>query len=386
MDLKNRDHLIQLILKHLAGTLSEAEGIELTAWKNQSGRHRRYFDEWCDESIRAERQEKIRQYDVIEGWNETLKKKRRHRLVLHSLQIAASVIILLGCFAIYRYSMHAASQSTPVVENIQPGKRTARLLTANGEIVNLDTLQHASLQNLTVRNQEGTLFFQPKSDLVGSKQTYNRIEVPRGGEFELKLPDGTTVFLNAETQLRFPEHFIPGKERVVYLAGEAYFDVVHDTTSPFIVYTENTSVKVLGTSFNIMAYPSQGQEETTLVNGSVLLCAKDSGKSVRLAPGQQGCYDIVRKSLSSQEVETGYFTSWKDGIFAFYQQPLEKVMETLGRWYMFDIVYQNEKIKSVAYTGKIARHASIQEVLHILELLDEVRFEIHGNQVIVAKK
>lgn len=386
MDLKKHTRLTQLIFKYLTENLSDAEAGELEAWTNQSERHRFYFKEFSDKNLWAEKQKKVRQYDVKEGWKAVLNKKKKHNRYWRSLQMAASIIILLGSFAIYRYAVSPSAPTRPIAEEIQPGKRTARLLTASGEIVNLDTLRQTELQRSIIRNENGTLFFQSKDDRKERQQKYNCIEVPRGGEFELKLPDGTTVFLNSETRLRFPGCFISGKERRVYLTGEAYFDVAPDSTSPFVVSTDYTSIKVLGTSFNVMAYPEQPQELTTLVNGSVLLGIKSTGEFVRLSPGEQGCYNLQHKTLSAHQVETGYFTSWKDGIFAFSEQPLGKVMETLSRWYLFDVVYLDKEIPTVVYTGKIARHASIQEVLHILELLDEVQFEIRGNRVIVAKK
>lgn len=386
MDLKKHISLTRLIFQYLTENLSDPEAKELEDWVNQSEIHRSYFKEFNDKNLWAEKQEKIRQYDVQEGWKAVLKKKKKHNRHWHFLQMAASILILLGSLAIYRYAVSPSVPVRPVVEKIQPGKRTARLLTASGEIVNLDTLRQAELQKSIIWNENGTLFFQSKDEKNDRKQKYNYIEVPPGGEFELKLPDGTTVFLNSETRLRFPGYFIPGQERRVYLTGEAYFEVAPDSTSPFVVSTHHTSIKVLGTSFNVMAYPEQPQELTTLVNGSVMLGAKTTGEFVRLAPGQQGCYDLQQKTLSNYQVETSYFTSWKDGIFAFSEQPLGKVMETLSRWYLFDVVYLDKDIPTVVYTGKIARHASIQEVLHILELLDEVQFEIQGNQVIVAKK
>ena len=162
--------------------------------------------------------------------------------------------------------------------------------------------------------------------------------------------------------------------------------VKRDPRSPFLVCLEHSAVKVTGTSFNVKAYPDDTNEATTLISGTVSMGIGTTEQWIVLKPGEQGYYDATRKTLLQQTVDVNYYTAWKDGVFAFYRQPLEEVMKTLGCWYLFDTHYQNEALKSILYTGKINRHASIREVLHTFELMDELTFDIKGKEVIVRRK
>ena len=388
MGVKNDITIIRLILGHWAGKLSEPEKKELDNWLAQSEKHRIYFQKWCDDERQNELLSKIGCYDPGEGWQQVVRKRNMRRNRRWWLVAAASVAILFGGLAVYRYSkipvsLPLASEET----SIYPGKRMARLITPSGETVLLDTLRQTDTQQMKLHNDQGRVVIQAAcGDANGDQPVYHCLEVPRGGEFSFLLPDSTTVFLNAESRLRFPDRFVPGSERIVYLGGEAYFDVKRDPRSPFLVCLEHSAVKVTGTSFNVKAYPDDTNEATTLISGTVSMGIGTTEQWIVLKPGEQGYYDATRKTLLQQTVDVNYYTAWKDGVFAFYRQPLEEVMKTLGCWYLFDTHYQNEALKSILYTGKINRHASIREVLHTFELMDELTFDIKGKEVIVRRK
>ena len=388
MGVKNDTTIIRLILGHWAGKLSEPEKKELDNWLAQSEKHRIYFQKWCDDERQNELLSKIGCYDPGEGWQQVVRKRNMRRNRRWWLVAAASVAILFGGLAVYRYSkipvsLPLASEET----SIYPGKRMARLITPSGETVLLDTLRQTDTQQMKLHNDQGRVVIQAAcGDANGDQPVYHCLEVPRGGEFSFLLPDSTTVFLNAESRLRFPDRFVPGSERIVYLSGEAYFDVKRDPRSPFLVCLEHSVVKVTGTSFNVKAYPDDTNEVTTLISGTVSMGIGTTEQWIVLKPGEQGYYDATRKTLLQQTVDVNYYTAWKDGVFAFYRQPLEEVMKTLGCWYLFDTHYQNEALKSILYTGKINRHASIREVLHTFELMDELTFDIKGKEVIVRRK
>ena len=388
MGVKNDITIIRLILGHWAGKLSEPEKKELDNWLAQSEKHRIYFQKWCDDERQNELLSKIGCYDPGEGWQQVVRKRNMRRNRRWWLVAAASVAILFGGLAVYRYSkipvsLPLASEET----SIYPGKRMARLITPSGETVLLDTLRQTDTQQMKLHNDQGRVVIQAAcGDANGDQPVYHCLEVPRGGEFSFLLPDSTTVFLNAESRLRFPDRFVPGSERIVYLSGEAYFDVKRDPRSPFLVCLEHSAVKVTGTSFNVKAYPDDTNEATTLISGTVSMGIGTTEQWIVLKPGEQGYYDATRKTLLQQTVDVNYYTAWKDGVFAFYRQPLEEVMKTLGCWYLFDTHYQNEALKSILYTGKINRHASIREVLHTFELMDELIFDIKGKEVIVRRK
>nr|WP_306436011.1 FecR family protein [Odoribacter splanchnicus] len=388
MGVKNDITIIRLILGHWAGKLSEPEKKELDNWLAQSEKHRVYFQKWCNDERQNELLSKIGCYAPGEGWQQVVRKRNMRRNRRWWLVAAASVAILFGGLAVYRYSkipvsLPLASEET----SIYPGKRMARLITPSGETVLLDTLRQTDTQQMKLHNDQGRVVIQAAcGDANGDQPVYHCLEVPRGGEFSFLLPDSTTVFLNAESRLRFPDRFVPGSERIVYLSGEAYFDVKRDPRSPFLVCLEHSAVKVTGTSFNVKAYPDDTNEATTLISGTVSMGIGTTEQWIVLKPGEQGYYDATRKTLLQQTVDVNYYTAWKDGVFAFYRQPLEEVMKTLGCWYLFDTHYQNEALKSILYTGKINRHASIREVLHTFELMDELTFDIKGKEVIVRRK
>ena len=388
MGVKNDITIIRLILGHWAGKLSEPEKKELDNWLAQSEKHRIYFQKWCDDERQNELLSKIGCYDPGEGWQQVVRKRNMRRNRRWWLVAAASVAILFGGLAVYRYSKISVSLPLASEEtSIYPGKRMARLITPSGETVLLDTLRQTDTQQMKLHNDQGRVVIQAAcGDANGDQPVYHCLEVPRGGEFSFLLPDSTTVFLNAESRLRFPDRFVPGSERIVYLSGEAYFDVKRDPRSPFLVCLEHSAVKVTGTSFNVKAYPDDTNEATTLISGTVSMGIGTTEQWIVLKPGEQGYYDATRKTLLQQTVDVNYYTAWKDGVFAFYRQPLEEVMKTLGCWYLFDTHYQNEALKSILYTGKINRHASIREVLHTFELMDELTFDIKGKEVIVRRK
>lgn len=388
MGLKEYSPIARLFLKYLAGELNAEEQKLLDDWVNRSDRNRAYFRKWCDEEEQDRLLEKITSYDAREDWQMVVRKIYRRKRLRRAIA-AASVIVLIGGLGMLRYGQETTTTPVAIAQEtaIQPGKRLARLITSSGETVQLDTLQQTQLDNLKVSREQG-MFILHNAGQTGEQTAsgYHCVDVPAGGEFSFRLPDGTEVFLNAGSRLRFPEYFVAGRERKVCLSGEAYFDVARDTASPFLVCLEHTTVKVLGTSFNVTAYPEEGHEVTTLVRGAVAIEQTATGKELTLVPGQQGSYDISRESLTRQKVNVSYYTSWKDGVFAFYKQPLGQVMQALGRWYLFEVHYADPSLSSILYTGKIARHASIQEVLHTFELMDELRFDVRGKEITVCRK
>ena len=209
-------------------------------------------------------------------------------------------------------------------------------------------------------------------------EEYHTVIVPRGGEYNLTLADGTNVWLNSDSKLEFPNTFV-GDERRVKLAGEAYFEVAKNKAKPFRVEVDRVEVVVLGTSFNIHAYDEA--VKTTLVEGAVKLNV--AGKAYSLSPGfeanvDQGGVKIVKSDVYEQ-------IAWKDGRFVFREKRLEEVMSILSRWYDFEIFYQNAAVKDLHFTGNIPRHATINEVLKFLERTHLVHFSVVGRTVIVSE-
>ena len=212
-----------------------------------------------------------------------------------------------------------------------------------------------------------------------AETTLHLLRIPRGGEYTLVLADSTVVHLNSETELRYPAHF-GGKERKVYLRGEAYFDVMPNAEKPFIVETEGMDVRVYGTEFNVTAYEEENVR-TVLVEGKVGVKTAEGSEEVQLHPGQMA--EREGNGIVVQEVDTYNYTAWKDGKFVFEEENIERIMERLARWYNLNVFYANESVKNQLFNGVLTRFTEVEDILRVIEQTATVEFEIKGNTVIV---
>lgn len=223
-------------------------------------------------------------------------------------------------------------------------------------------------------------YLQAPAGQDGQEEIFNTLVIPVGGLYELELSDGTRVWLNSVSQLRYPVQFT-GKERKVYLFGEAYFDVRTDSLRPFVVESGGMNVRVYGTEFNVTAYRDE-KLRTTLVQGKVGIKV-DGEKELLLRPGQMAEYDAQTKHLEVQEVNTYLYTAWIEGTFAFKDETIEEIMGRLSRWYDLNVFYANEEVKKQLYDGIIPQVKDFEDVLRMIEGTATIHFEIKGNTVIV---
>src|SRR5699024_5260550 len=203
---------------------------------------------------------------------------------------------------------------------------------------------------------------------------YNSLTTPRGGQYQLTLPDGTKVWLNAASSIRYPTAFTE-HERQVKITGEAYFEVAKDAHKPFIVTVDNMEVKVLGTRFNINAYADETTINTTLLEGSVkVVSSTDNIRSLILNSGQQVQLDKVGQMELVKNADVGEVSAWKKGLFVFHSDELPAIMRRLSRWYDVEVEYKNNTVPTTHFTGAIQRDVNISEVLKMFELTGGVRF------------
>jgi ferric-dicitrate binding protein FerR (iron transport regulator) len=224
----------------------------------------------------------------------------------------------------------------------------------------------------------GRLAYAAASGPEAAGVLWNIITTPRGGKYQVTLSDGTRVWLNAESSLRFPTAFT-GKNRAVTLTGEAYFDVAADKDKPFLVQTGETETLVLGTQFDINSYTDEGAVKTTLLEGAVRMGL--GSQQALLQPGEQGQFDADKRVIVTRSVNTKAVVAWKDGYYYFDRTPVQSVMRQIARWYDVDVVYEGAVPKD-EIVGKIPRSAYVSEVLHIMELIG-VHFRIEGRTIIV---
>ncbi|RFS20658.1 FecR family protein [Chitinophaga silvatica] len=293
----------------------------------------------------------------------------------------AAAAMLLGMLTFLPFRKN--SQPTPVakIENLQPGGNKAVLTLANGQQVILDSAgnQQIAQQHTTLVQQQGQLIYQSQSR--ESLSGYNTLTTPRGGQFKVILPDGTTVWLNAVSSLHYPLSF--GMNRTVELSGEAYFEVASNPNKPFKVKTATgQTIEVLGTTFNVNAYTDEVSTQTTLVSGAVAIT--DGNKRLELKPGQAAKTIKDREGIELvTNAEIAQATAWKNGLFDFNKMPIKAVMQQLSRWYNIEVSY-DDKIPDIIFWGRMDRNLPLQDVLLILEKSDvHFRIENNGSKLIV---
>ena len=296
------------------------------------------------------------------------------------MRYAATIVLPLFVVGIGFYLTRDKEKIHPVAEvvTIAPGVTKAELVLADGHKVILGTETVDSLAS-----EEGINIVKEGNGVsyIGNKEegdlAYNIMRVPRGGEFKVRLQDGTLVYMNSETELKYPVRFV-GKERRVYLSGEAYFEVQRDTTKPFIVVMNGNEVRVLGTEFNVRSYKDEKCQFTTLVTGKVLLTTSDR-KCMELLPNEQG-------DIRKEQVDVALYTAWKDGNFVFRKQSLEHIMEIVERWYDLKVIFEDEWCKQVSFSGNVERYDDFSKLAEMLEATGSVKFRIKNNEIYVTKR
>lgn len=315
------------------------------------------------------------------------------RRLSHIYKYAAAAVLFLvlgtGLYIYQNNSNRQALTAQKVAGNtdIAPGGKKAVLTLHDGSKMVLDQTTNGvvSIQGnivITKRNTGKVIYDSynlPKNP--SEKDNYNSINIPRGGEYELRLPDGTKVWLNSESSLKFPAVF-SGRDRKVELTGEAYFEVAKNTLVPFKVYASGTEIEVLGTHFNVNAYRKSGVI-TSLLEGSVRL--KASGNESLLEPGQQGITAADGK-INVSKVNVLDAIAWKNGYFVYQDDSIYKIMEQAARWYDVEVEYVGDDVKSQTFYGKGDRYGNISELLKNIELTGTVQFKIEGRRVIVMSK
>jgi ferric-dicitrate binding protein FerR (iron transport regulator) len=287
------------------------------------------------------------------------------------------------------------SLNHPATDRILPGSTNkAVLILADGSRIALDSVHNGQIaqQGITrVIKGNGTVSLVSNSTLSGEANAgsntpvaYNTIMTPRGGQYQLVLPDGSRVWLNSASSLRFPVAF-NGRERIVELTGEGYFEITHNPHMPFAVNIRTPSgdggkVNVLGTHFNIMAYPEEQSIKTTLLEGAVAV--SQSEVSTRLIPGQQAAFDNMRHQFRVRPVDTLQAIAWKNGLFEFDNTDLATIMRQLARWYDIEIVYR-APLDKTPLGGNISKNMDLADALALLEANGTNHFKIEGKKVFV---
>jgi transmembrane sensor len=305
---------------------------------------------------------------------------------------AAAVILLAVGLGIYRFTGNKPSHTIVAQQaannsstDIQPGGNKAMLTLADGSVIALNDAANGLLANQggtnVVKLTNGELAYESGNQHANAL-LFNTIITPRGGKYRLTLPDGSKVWMNAESTLRYPTAF-NGNTREVTLAGEAYFEIAHNAAQPFHVQVKDIKVEVLGTHFNIMAYENEAAIATTLVEGSVRVSS--SSTQLHLKPGQQALQDNKGAGMKLiNEADIQQVLAWKNEYFQFAGDRLDRLMRQIERWYDVTVVYEGP-VPDKKFGGKILRSSPLSDVLKALEL-SEVKFRVEGKTITVINK
>ncbi|NLR80124.1 FecR family protein [Chitinophaga eiseniae] len=297
--------------------------------------------------------------------------------------VASSVALIIGVGIYYLYQKKHAETPTGVVQSItnrQQGKSSVLLTLSDGSQVLLDTVKNGriTLQGGTIAKvTNGTLEY----ERTGSEVQYNTISTPKGKQFQLRLSDGTSVWLNAESSIKYPVVFT-GKERLISVTGEVYMEVAQNPSIPFRVEVSGgTSVEVLGTNFNVNAYDNEQSVRTTLLAGAIRVAMKGAAHKL-LKPGQQALTTTRNKPVQVlDDVNAVSVVAWKNGVFDFEDVPLEEAMRQLARWYDIEVVYQ-QTIPKVQLGGTIKRSLPFTDVLYFLSNVG-LHYKLEGNRTLI---
>lgn len=377
-EMKTTTDISKLIArKILDDTLAPEEEAALQAWLSDERNAATYEEvkrlDLVSAMLRLEREDYGER--MVARFRRT-QQRRMLRLFLRRASVWAGVaaVVALLFLAVPRSARRLADDSTQqTAMTIVPGEPKAILTLADGQQIDVTGGDHRVVDRLL--DSVSTAL----ADTVAMR--YNTLSIPRGGEFRYELADGTHVWLNAESELRFPETF-GGGERRVYVKGEVFFDVAHDEAHPFVVSTGRGDVRVLGTRFNLTDYAGTPLA-ATLVEGRIRFHTPD-GRDYDVRPSQQLTFDEAGGTVDVQTVDVSVYTAWVDHQFVFRNQSLEDILTTLSRWYDFHPVFADDSLRGIRLSGRLYRGDDIRVLLNSYERAAGIRFVIRGENILVT--
>lgn len=385
---KGVNRIAYLIAGYVRNTLTKPEHDELDAWVEQSDRNMLLFEELTDENnleanlawMDEVQTEKMLRKTKAELIFSTEKKTIVHKRWLYA--IAASVILFMGGVWMYTLIVQERNGYPEIVTDVLPGGNKAILTLEDGTVIDLNNVAKGVIKNengLSInKTSEGEIVY-TKTSLAGiDRTTYNILSTPRGGEYKVQLPDGSWVWLNAASSLKYPTVF-NANSRTVELNGEAYFEIAKDKNKPFVVkLSDESKVNVLGTHFNIMSYDSEKTKQITLLEGSVKITLENH--SLKLEPGQQAKINTGEIGLvPTPDLEE--VIGWKEGEFVFHDADIQTIMRQVERWYDVEVKY--EGTISQYFNATISRNVPVSRLLQILEKTDKIHFKIENKTIYV---
>jgi ferric-dicitrate binding protein FerR (iron transport regulator) len=389
-------HIASLIRKvQEKEPLTAQERQELEEWIQADQRHTILYQRLMDRNSTMDDLERLKDYnsaaavDVIFRQVGLSSAPSARRMLVTPRRLVAAAVLLLAVTGVWFFLVRQNRTSTVpshveiVKKDIAPGGNKAVLILADGTQVRLDSATNGQLarqgQANIVKQDNGLVTYDLSGGNSSGEVYWNTIVVPRGGQYRLILSDGSKVWLNAASSLRYPSAFT-GKERSVEITGEAYFEVEKNTAMPFTVKVNDIRIEVLGTGFDIMAYNDEAAVRTTLLQGAVRVRKGDA--AVLLRPGQQAGIQEGKDIKVINDVDADEVLAWKNNLFSFNDDDIATVMRQVARWYDVDIKYEGKVTQH--FNGNISRKVNVSQLFKMLELTGTVHFRIEGNYILVT--
>ena len=318
--------------------------------------------------------------------NPTIKATATHKRLFLSLYKYAAIAVI--AFGVGFYTLHNRNVPGDFLSHLSPMDISEPVLLQNNQkyiALGAESFSLNEQKGIVKNNHTDKLLSYHQEDAsrgfsFGKKRADNRLLVPQGQTYKLALADGTNVMLNAESELTFPSEFDTDR-REVFLKGEAFFQVTHNEKAPFIVHTDQLDVQVLGTTFNVSGYNNENMLKVTLVEGSIRI--HQQGDSVKIRPNEQYNYNKNTREKRVQTVDTELFTSWVNDEYIFKDTTLDEIFNRINHWYMFDVTYESPSLKEKRFFLTIARDASLDQIIQIINSTEEVCIEKKDNHIVV---
>lgn len=383
MSLNPQHYFSDLVAKLLDGSITKSELDKLLNFflNNQE------IENWpahlgSKEDVQERMHQKIR-LELDFDKNKTTKVIPLYKKPFFKYAVAASVVLLITFTAFFNQQKQN-TVAAAVPNKIEIGTDKATLTLEDGTDVVLEKGKTYNNKNL---NSTGKELLYNKSKSSSKEVAYNYLTIPRGGQFAITLSDGTKVWLNSETKLKFPVNFVEGKNRGVELVyGEAYFDVSPSTAhkgAGFTVFQKKQEIHVIGTEFNIKAYKDDSNIATTLVEGKVEM--QFANVKQKLIPNQRANFDLKTNKVKIDKVDVYSEICWKDGVFSFEDKPLDEIMKVLSRWYDIQVVFENESIKKEQFNGVLIKDRNIDEILRSIKNSGIIKKYEFKNKTLILK-
>lgn len=387
---KEKYEITRLISLYMVGEISREEMDRLMGWVEMSDANRAFFQKVSGDDAWKERYARCRKIDEKAAFARFERRIKGRRVYFRQwIGYAAAVCLVIGLVTWFWTGKDESKQPMVVAESIQPGEMKATLKLSTGEEIRLDgkTEETVSAEgSMQVRNTNDGIIYERQDTLSGNggdENRFNTLKTSRGGEYSVILSDGTVVYLNSASELRYPVQFNE-RERVVYFSGEGYFEVAKDRECPFHVVVDDMRIRVYGTEFNVNTFKETGVQ-TVLLEGSVGISVKGKQEEYRLKPSQMAEFNRKDLSVEVKDVNPESFVAWKDGFFAFDEESLEEIMNTLARWYDVEVFYVNNDLKNLHFTGHLKRYDQITTILKAIESAVNVKFSVKGRTISVMK-